>query len=122
MNSLYKDAFLWGFGLWFIGYVLGFVLFAVVPVSLIGWVITPIGVLITLWVLLRKVKSESLSYYMWLGMAWTFIAIVCDYLFLVLLLKPADGYYKLDVYLYYVLTLALPLLVGWYKTKRSLVH
>lgn len=116
-TSLYTDVFGWGVGLWLIGYVLGFVLFAVVPVSLIGWVITPIGIVITVWVLLKKIKSTSFNYYVWLGIAWALIAIVFDYIFLVSLLKPADGYYKLDVYIYYGLTFVLPILVGWYKSR-----
>jgi hypothetical protein len=29
---------------------------------------------------------------------------------------PPDGYYKPDVYLYYVSTFVLPLIVGWRKT------
>ena len=36
-------------------------------------------------------------------------AIVLDYLLIVKALNPADGYYKLDVYLYYALTFILPL-------------
>jgi hypothetical protein len=48
----------------------------------------------------------------------TVIAIVFDYVFLVKVLNPADGYYKLDVYLYYVFTLILPLIIGWLKIRR----
>ena len=44
-----------------------------------------------------------------LGLGWSVIAILGDYLFIVKALNPPDGYYKLDVYLYYVLTLALPI-------------
>ncbi len=116
-KQLYKDALGWGVGLWLIGYILGFAFFAFVPASLIGWVIMPIGVLITLWVLLKKIKSESFQYYVSVAFAWTVIAIVFDYLFLVMLLKPADGYYKPDVYIYYALTFILPLAIGWYKTR-----
>ncbi len=116
MNTqLLKDTLGWGVGLWLIGYVLGFAFFAFVPAALIGWVIMPIGILLTLWVLLKKIKSEVFQHYALMAIAWTIIAIVFDYLFLVLLLKPADGYYKLDVYLYYALTFILPLAVGWYK-------
>ena len=118
-KQLLKDALGWGFILWLIGYVLGIVLFAIVPQSIIGWVIMPIGIVITLWVLLIKVKASSLQYYYLLAIAWTLIAIIFDYIFLVLLFKPADGYYKLDVYLYYALTFVLPLLVGWYKTRSK---
>lgn len=113
-----KDAFLWGFILWFIGYVLGIVLFSVVPSSLIGWIIMPIGILIALWVLAKKIKPGAFNYYFFLAIAWTLVAIVFDYFFLVRLFKPADGYYKLDVYLYYLLTLILPLLVWWRKNSQ----
>lgn len=114
-THLLKDAVGWGFVLWLIGYVLGFIFFAFVPAVFIGWAIMPIGAAVTLWVLIKKISENSLPYYLKIGIVWVAIAIVCDYLFLVLLLKPADGYYKLDVYLYYTLTLVLPLLVGWWK-------
>lgn len=118
-KQLLKDAFLWGFIIWLIGYVLGIVLFAIVSPSLIGWVIMPIGILITLWVLLKKVRGNSFQYYVLIAVVWMLIALLCDYIFLVKVFKPADGYYKLDVYLYYILTFTLPLLVGW---KKSYIH
>jgi len=111
-----KDAFGWGFGLWFIGYMLGFIFFAIVPQSMLGWVIMPIGTVITLWVLVKKVKGDSLGYYVKMAILWTLIAIICDYFFLVKLFKPADGYYKLDVYLYYILTFVLPFIALSYAT------
>lgn len=114
-----REGFGWGAVLWLFGYVLGFVLFAFVPVSAIGWFITPVATVVTLWVLLKKLKANSLTYYFLIGVVWTIIAIVGDYLFIVLLLKPADGYYKFDVYLYYVLTFALPIIVGWWKNART---
>ena len=116
-RQVLRDTLGWGFLLWLIGYALGIVLFAVVPPSLIGWIISPIGTVITLWVLLKKVKGDSLQYYLLLAIAWTLIAIVFDYFFLVKVFKPADGYYKLDVYLYYTLTFVLPLIVGWVKKR-----
>jgi hypothetical protein len=114
-RKLFKDAIGWGFILWLIGYLLGILFFMFVPQSLIGWMIMPIGIVITLWVLFKKVKSNSLQYYFLLALTWTLMAVVLDYLFIVKLLKPTDGYYKLDVYLYYLLTFTLPLLVGWRK-------
>lgn len=115
----YKDAFGWGFILWLVGYALGMVLFAVVPVYMIGWLITPVGTALTLWVLFRKVRGDSFKYYFLLAAVWTLIAVVFDYFFLVKAFAPADGYYKLDVYLYYALTFVLPLVVGWRK-KQSI--
>lgn len=117
MNKQFlKDALGWGFALWLIGYVLGFMFFAVVSPALIGWVIMPIGVALTVWVLLKKVNGGSMRYFFLLAVIWTAIAIICDYLLLVKVLHPADGYYKLDVYLYYALTFALPILIGFRKT------
>lgn len=116
-NKLVKDLVGWGFVLWFVGYVLGIALFMMVPASLLGWIIMPVGTFITLWVLFKKIDSKNLKYYFYLATGWTLIAIVFDYLFLVKLFNPADGYYKLDVYLYYTLTFLLPLLVGWRKNN-----
>lgn len=114
-----KDALLWGLLLWLFGYVLGIALFMVAPPKLIGWIIMPIGAGVTLWVLSKKVKGTTPGYYFALALAWTAIAAVCDYFLLVKVFKPADGYYKLDVYLYYALTFLLPLLVGWRKTSAK---
>jgi len=114
-KRLLKDTLLWGFILWLIGYVLGIIFFMFVPPAMLGWIIMPIGIIITLWVLLKKIKGGSARYYLYLAVAWTLIAIIFDYIFLVKLFQPADGYYKLDVYLYYALTFIIPIIVGWYK-------
>lgn len=114
-KTFLKDAFGWGFILWLIGYALGIMLFTVVPLTLIGWIILPIGTIITLWVLTKKIKGETFSYFAKLALVWLIIAVVFDYFFLVKAFKPADGYYKPDVYLYYALIFILPLIVGWRK-------
>jgi hypothetical protein len=114
-----KDAFGWGFVLWIIGYALGMILFAFVPTGVIGWIIMPIGIVITLWVAFKKVKGDTLQYYFLVALAWVLIAVIGDYLFIVKALKPADGYYKPDVYLYYALTFAIPIFAGWRKTLRG---
>ncbi len=114
---LLKEVLGWGVLLWFVGYILGIALFFVVPSEKIGWFMTPIGVLLTLWVLLKKINRPTFSDYLIIALGWTIIAIVLDYIFMVLLIHPADGYYKWDVYLYYALTFALPIIVG--STRRS---
>jgi hypothetical protein len=118
-EGLLKDALGWGLLLWLIGYILGFVFFFALSPSLIGWAIMPIGVVITLWVLFKKVRESDLRYYCLLAVAWTAIAIVGDYLFIVRALNPAGGYYKPDVYVYYALTFVLPLAAGWWKNHGS---
>lgn len=116
MNTkLLKDGLGWGSALWFIGYVLGIALFPLVPPDKIGWYIMPAGVLITLWVLLKKIKNKSFRYYLWIAIIWALLAVIFDYLFLVLVFKPNDGYYKLDVYLYYLLTFLMPIAIGFRK-------
>lgn len=114
-----NNVLFWGVILWLIGYILGILLFPIVPHPLIGWFIMPIGAIITLYVLFRKIKESTLKSYLVIAFIWTLIAIIFDYFFLVILFKPADGYYKFDVYLYYVLTFILPLFVGWRKSVRK---
>lgn len=117
-KNLLFDTLGWGIILWFIGYILGLALYFIVPVSLIGWIIMPVGSIITLWVLLKKIKSKNIWYYFSLSVIWASIAIILDYIFLVKLLNPADGYYKIDVYVYYIATFCLPLIVYLWKKKK----
>lgn len=113
------DSLGWGIIIWLIGYVLGIALFSFVPTAMIGWVIAPIGFLVTLWVAFRRVQREGLGYYFLVAVIWTVLAVVLDYFLLVQLFKPADGYYKLDVYLYYSLTFLIPLGVGWWLNRNK---
>jgi hypothetical protein len=117
-KKLIIDSLLWGIALWLIGYILSFMLYLFVPASILGWIILPIGIVITFWVLLKMIKNTTFLYYLVLSFVWTIIAVVFDYLFIVILLKPADGYYKLDVYLYYVLTFIMPYLAFLWKRTR----
>ncbi|OGH15910.1 MAG: hypothetical protein A3C30_03720 [Candidatus Levybacteria bacterium RIFCSPHIGHO2_02_FULL_40_18] len=117
-KKLFIDLLGWGFLLWLIGYGLGIMLFTLVPPSQIGWFVTPIGVAITLFVLIKKIKSTSPKYYLLIGITWTLVAIIGDYLFIVKAFNPENGYYKFDIYLYYSLTFILPLAVGLLKSRR----
>lgn len=119
-KRIFLNTLFWGFILWLFGYMLGFIFFAIVPQETIGWYIMPFGILAILWVLFKKIKRDSFGCYIGLGIFWLIIAIALDYIFLVKLLKPVDGYYKLDVYIYYALTLTLPVLVGWFKTNKKI--
>lgn len=118
-HQFVKEVLIWGFILWFLGYVLGILLFFVVPSAWIGYVITPFGIALTYWVLLRKISAYSFFNYVVLGFIWTGIAIVFDYFFIIKLFHPLDGYYKFDVYLYYCVTFILPFIVGWKKQIKS---
>jgi hypothetical protein len=52
--QIFKNNLFWGFILWLIGWVLGVVFFMTPFKDIMGWIITPIGILITLWVCLKK--------------------------------------------------------------------
>ncbi|MGN6342562.1 MAG: hypothetical protein ACTHML_16430 [Ginsengibacter sp.] len=117
-KQFFKDVFGWGFLLWLFGYVLGIMLFFIVPKIIIGWIITPLATIVAVWVLIKKIQRVSLSYYFLIAIFWTSIAVVLDYFLLVKIFKPEDGYYKPDVYLYYSLTFILPLVIGLWKRKK----
>lgn len=116
MNEQFaKEAFGWGFVLWLFGAILGFIFFFLVPKSMIGWAITPFGIVFTFWVLLKKISGGNFRYYLNMAIVWTLIAIVCDYVLGVKLFGWGNEYYKLDIYLYYTLTLLMPLGIYWYE-------
>ncbi len=114
-----KDFLLWGFAIWFIGYILGIIFFMIVPPHLIGWIIMPIGTAITWWILAKKIHGRTMKYYFILALFWTCIAILFDYIFIIMMLHPADGYYKPAVIIYYLLTFFLPIIIGTHKNKRA---
>lgn len=117
-GKIFLNTVFWGFILWLFGYILGIVFFAFVPKDAIGWFVLPLGVIFTLWVLFKKIERESFGCYIGLGIFWVIIAVVLDYFFIVELFKSTD-YYKLDVYVYYILTFVLPVIAGWYKFNKS---
>ena len=117
-KQFFKDVFGWGFLLWLFGYILGIMLFFIVPKIIIGWIITPLATIVAVWVLIKKIERVSFSYYLLIAIFWTSIAVVLDYFLLIKIFKPEDGYYKPDVYLYYSLTFILPLVIGLWKRKK----
>ena len=114
-----KNMLIWGFILWLVGYIAGITFFFIVPKELIGWIITPLATVFTIWVLIHKVKRPELMCYFGTGLIWTIMAVVLDYLFNVVLFKIGNSYYKPDVILYYFLTFTLPIAVGYWKFKNK---
>ena len=104
---IWRDLIGFGFALWLFGYILGIAFFALVPRAWIGWCVMPIGIAATAFTLWRWVKIP-LERGAVVGVVWALIAVLCDYFAIVELFAPPDGYYKLDVYLYYLVTLLLP--------------
>jgi|GEM_PF-1651005 len=95
-NFIKRDVLGWGLLLWLVGYLLGFVFYALVPPAIIGWFVMPIGIGLTCIVLWKWVQVDSIRDSLLLGIAWSAIAMAFDYFFIVKLLNPPDGYYKFD--------------------------
>jgi hypothetical protein len=114
--KILKNSLFWGLILWLFGYVLGIAFYGFVPMEMLGWAIMPFGIIFTLWVLFKRIERDEFGCYFGLGLIWTIMAIVLDYVFLVMLFSAPD-YYKPDVLIYYALTFVLPILVGLYKFK-----
>jgi hypothetical protein len=114
-----KDTAGAGILIWLIGYLASLVLFFSPLAGVMGWVLiavfTPITIAITWWWFTGR--DLSLPYYAGVGIAWTAIAIVLDYLFIVLLFHAA--YYGPDVFMYYALTFLIPVGVGLLKLRRK---
>jgi cation transport ATPase len=110
-----KDTAGLGAGLWLIGYLASLLLFFSPFAGIMGWILpvifTPVTIAITWWWFRRR-ENLSLQYFAGVGIAWMLIAIVLDYLFIVLLFQAA--YYGPDVFLYYAVTFLIPVIVGLY--------
>jgi len=85
-----------------------------------GWILlaifTPLTVVIAWW-WFRQRERLAMQYYAGVGLAWMLIAIVADYLFIVLLFQAV--YYGPDVFVYYALTFLIPVGVGLYLLRTQ---
>jgi hypothetical protein len=117
MKQWIKDTLGLGTGLWLIGYLASFMLYFSSFADMMGWIITavltPVTFVITWWWF--RARKHPLSYYAGVGVAWTGIAIVLDYLMIVRLFQAT--YYAPDVFLYYILTFLIPVGVGLYLNR-----
>ena len=119
-----KDTAGLGTALWLIGYLASLVLFFTPYAGIMGWILiavfTPVTIVITWWWFARQ-EIHILQYYAGVGVAWMLIAIVLDYLFIVLLFNAT--YYEPDVFVYYAVTFLIPPGVGLYlaRTRDTVV-
>jgi hypothetical protein len=119
MQQQIKDTAGLGIVLWLIGYLTSLALFFSPFAGIMGWILiavfTQVTVAITWWWF--KERDLPLSYYAGVGIAWTAIAVVLDYLFIVLLFQAS--YYGPDVFVYYALTFLIPVGVGLVKLREK---
>jgi len=118
MKQWIKDTAGLGVVFWLIGYLASLVLFFSPFAASMGWILlvvfTPITLVITWW-WFHKRGQLPLQYYAGVGVAWVGIAIVLDYLFIVLLFQAS--YYGSDVFVYYIITFLIPVGVGLYLIR-----
>ena len=90
-----------GTALWLIGYLASLVLFYTPYAGIMGWILiaifTPVTIVIAWW-WFGKREPLPLQYYARVGIAWMLIAVLLDYLFIVLLFQAS--YYEPDVVVY----------------------
>ena len=114
-----KDTAGLGTGLWLVGYLASLLLFFSPYAGIMGWILlvvcTPITIAVAWWWF--RVRHLALTYYAGVGAAWTVIAVVFDYLFIVLLFQAT--YYGFDVFVYYALTFLIPVGVGVYLRRAA---
>jgi hypothetical protein len=120
MKPWIKDTLGLGTLLWLIGYLASLVLFFTPFAGIMGWILitifTPVTIAIAWWWFSQK-ELLPLHYYAGVGVAWVLIAVVLDYLFIVLLFQAT--YYGPDVFVYYVLTFLIPAGVGLYLIRTQ---
>lgn len=111
----------WGFGLWAFGYILGMMLFTLVPVEYIGLIISPIALVLALWVCWRRFsrKGDNTLYLLAIGAAWLLMAFSLDYIFLVQAFN-VQNYYDYDILFYYLATLLLPFIIGRWGARYKI--
>jgi hypothetical protein len=119
MQTIAKDTAGLGILLWLIGYIASLLLFMSPLAGIMGWILiavfTPVSVLIV-WRWFTG-RDLPLAYYAGLGIAWTAIAVVFDYLFIVLLFSAT--YYGPDVFVYYAITFLIPVGIGFWKQRTG---
>jgi uncharacterized membrane protein YfcA len=127
MRQLMLDTFGIGFLLWLVGYVAGF--FIITIPGYAGIMLNPIvlGAFSLLVILLtaalaflrfRKRAGVRWAYAIVVGVSWLAVAVVFDFLFIVLLFN-AWAYYRPHIFVYYGLTLLTPMVAARYFSRTE---
>lgn len=126
-RQLIVDTLGMGFLVWFIGYGAGFFIITIPgypgimlnPIVLISFSL--LGILLTAAVAFlrfRKRQRVSWSYALAVGVGWLGVALVLDFLFIVLLFN-AWSYYRPHIFVYYALTLLTPTVGSRYFSRTE---
>jgi len=121
MEQLLRDTAYAGLLLWLAGYLASMaVYFSPLPYPLWGKVVLLLYIpfAAAFAVYLFRERNQSMRYYAGVGLAWSLIAIVLDYPFIVLRFG-AYQYYTPDVYFYYAVMFLIPVGVGIYRNRKD---
>jgi hypothetical protein len=120
MHQFLRDTLGLGLAFWLIGYLLSLVLYFIVPPGTMGWILFVVLTPVMIGVTWRWFRGRELPFvhYLQVAAAWTVIAMVGDYLFIVLLFS-SQSYYQADVIVYYLVTFLIPLGVGIGLIRRD---
>jgi len=119
LNRKLVDTLFTGILVWAIGYAMGFYIITIPgypdvmmqPSVLIG--VSAVGILVTggiAYLRFRRRSGLGWGYALVVGASWLVVALVFDFLFIVLLFG-AYGYYRPHILVYYLLTLIVPTIV-----------
>ncbi len=114
------DGLLWGFILWLLGFALGMLVYPFVEERWIGIFVLPVLLPVTVWVAYRRLRAGPFPawYPAAVGAVWAALAVALDWAFLVQAFD-VEGYYDADVVAYYILALAIPVVVGALLRRRA---
>ena len=108
-----------GIVVWAIGYAIGFYIITIPgypevmdqpPMLLTMGAVGTLMTGVVAYLRFRKRSGLNLRYALIVGVSWLVVAVVFDFLFIVLLFS-AYGYYRSHILLYYLLTLIVPTIV-----------
>ncbi len=126
MNQKLVDTIGFGFLLWLIGYFMGFFIITIPgypEIMTIPVILTAFSLAVALvtaaftYVRFRKRREVSWLYAFLVGITWTILAIVLDFIFIVLLFN-APSYYRPHIFTYYAITLVVPSAVAKYSSRQ----
>jgi len=126
MNQKLVDTIGFGFLMWLIGYFMGFFIITIpgypevmtIPVILTAFSLA-VGLVTAAfaYVRFRKRREVSWIYAFLVGITWTILAIILDFILIVLLFN-APSYYRSHIFIYYAITLVVPSAVAKYSSRQ----
>lgn len=114
------DTLVYGLVIWLVGFVLGMVLFPFVEISVMGWILMPVTLIVALFLSMRirrKRSAAAVSTFIGVGLSWVALSLILDYAILVKGYS-AENFYDVDIIIYYIGVLLIPIIVSLLPRKQ----